>query len=121
MGRSTQAGEEMNEPLAPLSCGFQEGDLAGALSFVQIEAQNVRLAAIKESQDGQAMILRLIEVEGKATEARVTLSPSLVAAGATAVEVDTLERPLDSSSAQMEGQALTVALPAFGIATVSIG
>ena len=121
VGQSTQAGEEMNEPLVPLSCGFQEGDLPGAMSFVQVEAQNVRLAAIKESQDGQAVILRLIEVEGVATEARVTLSPSLLGGGATAVEVDTLERPLDGGTARLEGQTLTVALPAFGIATVCIG
>ena len=121
VGQSTQAGEEKNEPLVVLSCGFQEGDLPTALSFLEVENRNVRLAAIKESQDGQAVILRLVEVEGQETEARVRLSPALVSEGATVVEADTLERPLDESTARIEGGTLLVNLPAFGIVTVRVG
>jgi alpha-mannosidase len=121
VGQSTQAGEEMNEPLVVLSCGFQEGDLPTVQSFIEVEHQNVRLVAVKESQDGQAIVLRLVEVEGKETEARVRLSPVLIPEGATAVEADTLERSLDESDARIEGGILFVTLPAFGIATVRIG
>ena len=121
VGQSTQAGEAQNEPLVVLSCSFQEGDLPTALSFLEVENQNVRLAAIKESQDGRAIVLRLVEVEGRETEARVRLSPALVPGGASAVEADTLERPLDESTARIEGGTLLVRLSAFGIATVRIG
>jgi alpha-mannosidase len=121
VGQSTQAGEAQNEPLVVLSCSFQEGDLPTALSFLEVENQNVRLAAIKESQDGQAIVLRLVEVEGQETEARVRLSPALVPGGTSAVEADTLERTLDESTARIEGGMLLVDLPAFGIATVRIG
>jgi alpha-mannosidase len=67
-----------------------------------------------------AIILRLVEVEGQKTEARLTLAPKLLPAEATAVEVDTLERPLDANGARLEGDTLVVSLPAFGIATVRI-
>jgi alpha-mannosidase len=121
VGKSTRAGEEMNVPLVASSCGFHSGDLPTAISFASVEGENVRLAAVKESQDGKAIVLRLVEVEGVETEARVTLSPELAPQGATAVEVDTLERPLDGGSARIEKGTLTVRLPAYGIATVRIG
>jgi alpha-mannosidase len=121
VGQSAQAGEEENEPLVVLSCGFQEGDLPTVQSFLELEDQNVRLVAVKESQDGQAIVLRLVEVEGKETEAQVGLSPALIPEGAAAVEADTLERPLGESGARIEDGILFVTLPAFGIATVRIG
>ena len=57
---------------------------------------------------------------GWTTEARISLSPALIGEAATAVEVDTLERPLDTNSARLEGGTLRVKLPAFGVTTVRI-
>jgi len=119
----------MNIPLVVTSCGFHSGDLPSAKSFVTIMDKNVRLAAMKMSQDGAAqdgrtIILRLVEVEGKETEARLTLAPELLPRGTngetTAVEVDTLERSLDVNNARLEGNTLVAKLPAFGITTVRI-
>ena len=118
---SVQAGEEMNIPLVVTSCGFQEGDLPPVQSLVSVEPSNVRLVALKKSQDGGALVLRLVEVNGQPTEARILLSGELLAGAGSAVEVDTLERPLQSSSARLEGRALTVNVPAFGISAVRIG
>ena len=50
----------------------------------------------------------------------MVLSPELVSKGATAVEVDTLERPIDGGSARLEGNTLVVKLPAYGIVTVRV-
>jgi len=80
----------------------------------------VRLAALKESQDRAALVLRLVEVEGVETEARLTLAPELLGER-NAVEVDTLERPLETNGARLEGNVLHVRLPAFGITTVRVG
>ena len=118
---SWQAGEEMNIPLVVSSCGFQEGDLPTVLSLAAIENQNVRLAAIKKSQDGEALILRLVEVAGEETTARISLAPTLVRGSATAIEVDTLERPLGTNSARLHGGSLSVTVPAHGISAVRIG
>ncbi|NWG76401.1 MAG: hypothetical protein HXY24_17665, partial [Rubrivivax sp.] len=64
--------------------------------------------------------LRLVEVAGRDTAARVTLAPALAPAGAAAVEVDTLERPVEGSTARLEGQMLTMQVPAFGIVAMQV-
>jgi len=120
-GDSMEAGEDFNVPLVVSSCGFQSGDLPASLSLVEVEDGNVRLVALKKSEEGQGVVLRLVEVEGKKTEARVALAPELVGKGATAIEVDTLERPVDGNGARLEDGALVVEVPAYGIAAVQIG
>jgi alpha-mannosidase len=145
VGDGMRAGEEMNVPLVVASCGFQEGDLPSALSFVAVEPVNVRLVALKRGQGPvrgtqgpvrgtqgpvrgtqgpvrgtQGVVLRLIEVEGQESEAQVSLASALVPEGATAVEVDTLERPVEGGSARLEGGTLIVRLPAYGIVTVHV-
>jgi alpha-mannosidase len=116
--RATQAGEEMNEPLTVVSCGFHQGDLPSEASFVAIREPNVRLAALKGSQDGEAMVLRLVEVAGIEGEVRVTLSPLLRGKGARAV--DLLERPVKGGEVRLEGEMLVVWMPAYGIVTVRV-
>ncbi len=125
VGDGMRAGEEMNVPLVVASCGFQKGDLPSALSFVAVEPVNVRLVALKQGQGPVrgtrgGVVLRLIEVEGQESEAQVALAPELVPEGTTAVEVDTLERPVEDGSARLEGGTLVVRLPAYGIATVLV-
>jgi len=120
VGDCMGAGEGMNVPLVVSSCTFHGGDLPSAMSFAAIEDTNVRLVAMKKGQDGEAVVLRLVEVEGKQTEAKLTLAPPLLPEGAAAVEVDTLERPLDDGCARLEGNTLVVEMPPFGITTVRI-
>jgi hypothetical protein len=67
-----------------------------------------------------AIVLRLFEVEGQETTARVRLSPAFVSPGAAAVEVDTLELEIEEGTARLEGDVLSVRVPAFGISTVRI-
>jgi len=128
VGDCMRVGEDMNVPLVVTSCGFHDGELPLAMSFIATGDTNVRLVAMKKAQrgrDGRAIILRLVEVEGRETEARLTLAPQLLSGGAnsgvTAVEVDTLERPLDVNDARLEGNTLIVRMPAFGITTVRVG
>jgi len=125
VGDGMRAGEEMNIPLVVASCGFHEGDLPSALSFVAVEPVNVRLVALKQGQDSVGgtrggIVLRLVEVEGRETEAKITLSPEFVPEGASAVEVDALERPVEGGSARLEEGTLAVTLPAYGIVTVLV-
>jgi alpha-mannosidase len=89
------------------------------LSFLAVEPKNVRLVAFKQGQE-QGVVLRLVEVEGRETEAQVSLASELLPEGATAVEVDTLERPVQGGHARLEGGTLSVRLPAGGIVTVLV-
>jgi len=124
VGDCMRVGEDANVPLVAISCGFHGGDLPSAMSLVKIKNKNVRLAAMKKSQDGEAIILRLVEVRGKETETMLTFAPELLPGdangGTTAVEVNTLERSHDVNSARLERSTLVVKLPAFGITTVRI-
>jgi alpha-mannosidase len=125
-GSAMRAGQTTNVPLSVVSCAFHPGELPTALSFVRIHETNVHLAAIKQGQSGD-LLVRLVEVEGVETEARVELDAHLIpgaAAGSAAVArcVDTLERPAkENNTAQMHGGALFVRLPGHGIVTVRIG
>ena len=127
VGDCMQAGEEMNIPLVVTSCSFHEGNLPPTMSLVAKENQNVRLASMKKCQDSgdgrhrDAFILRLVEVDGMETETKLTLAPELLPERASAIEVDTLERPLDANSARLEENTLVVKLRAYGIASVRIG
>jgi len=81
---------------------------------------NVMLGAVKKAEDSKALIVRLYEVEGRATTAKVRIS-DLVKPGSPAKEVDLMEQPLASSWAKMTGDTLTVKVPARGIASVMVG
>ncbi len=119
-GESTRVGEDFNIPLVVTSTDFHPGDLPAVHSLISVQPESVRLTALKKAEDGEGFILRLVEIEGMNTEAQVHLAPDLVEDGATAVEVDTLERPLDSDNLRLEGDTLTVSVPAFGIVTVRV-
>ena len=91
------------------------------LGLVAVEPANVRLTALKQAEDGNGLILRLVEVDGITTKARVTFAPELLPEGAQAVEVDTMERPLSENTARVEEQVITVELAGFEITTIRIG
>jgi alpha-mannosidase len=119
-GDMMRSGEELNVPLAVMSTDFHEGDLPVAQSFAALSPGNVRLVALKEAQDDEGFILRLVEVRGIASEAELELSRFLLDDGTAALVVDLLERPLDDNTARLEDGVLRVAVPAYGVVTVLI-
>lgn len=118
-GEATRAGAAFNLPLVALSCPFQAGELPLAHSFVEIAQPNVYLAALKQSQNGTALIMRLVEMDGAATTAQIALSP-LLGKMTMAVEVDTLERPVEGNRVRLAANRLTVDMPAFGLMSVAV-
>lgn len=121
VGDSMAAGEEHNVPLTVTSCDFQTGELPVSLSLLRCRGRGVRLVALKQSQSGSSVVLRLLEVEGSRQTAEVEVAPQLAGPGAAATEVDALERPLGRSTARLEDGVLRVDVPAGGIAAVAIG
>jgi len=119
--QATRAAAAFNHPFSVVATTVHTGDLPGSKGFCTVEPENVMLSAIKRAEDSDALILRLYEMEGQATEACVTLDESLARPGSPVVETDLLERELESSNARMQDQTLIVPVPAFGIATVKIG
>ncbi len=120
-GDAIRAGYALNHPCIPVGTVAQAGELPAEASGIELLTPNVMLSGLKLAEDSDALILRLYEFEGRETEARIRLAPHLAAAGAPAVETDLLERPLAESTARMDGDVLTVTVPAYGIATVRAG
>lgn len=115
-----RAGEEFNSPMAVVSAPVQQGELPAEKSFVEMISSNVFISTIKKAEGSDALVIRMFEAKGEATTARIRVS-GLVAPDAKAVETDVLERPVEKNTAKLDGEFVSVAVPAFGQATVKIG
>ncbi len=118
---AAKAGYELNHQLEAVATNVHKGDLPAEKGFVSVRTPNVLLSGIKKAEDGDELIVRLYEMDGKATEAEVQMDPSLIKPDSAAVETDILERPIPNNTAKLEGGVLKVSVPAFGITTVKIG
>lgn len=116
---ATRAGEEFNSPLAVVSATVQEGELPAEKSFVEVLTPNVFVSAVKKAENSDGMVVRLFEMTGKKTAAKIKIS-GLAKPGAKAVETDVLERPTERNTAKFDGETLSVTVPKFGQTTVLI-
>ena len=72
--RASNWGWEVATPLVPVCIvGPQEGDLPAFASFCQVDAPNVHLLTLKAAENGDGLILRLAETEGREDVALVML------------------------------------------------
>ncbi|MEA3401803.1 MAG: glycoside hydrolase family 38 C-terminal domain-containing protein [Armatimonadota bacterium] len=120
-GDAIRTGYALNHPCVPVATTAHEGELPAEAGAIEMLTPNVMLSGLKLAEDSGALIMRLYGFEGADTEARIRLSHRLAHAGAPAVETDLLEQPLEESTARMEGDVLTMMVPAWGITTVRIG
>jgi len=118
---ATRAGYAVNLPFNAVGADVHEGDLPQRQGFAEMLTPNVMVSGMKSAEDSEALIVRLYEMEGKATIAKLLLAPSLAAPDAPAVETDLMEQPLAESTAKMQEGALTVEVPAHGLVTVRVG
>jgi len=73
-GRPRDFGWAIGNPLMPVSAsGKKEGMLGRTMSFCQVDKPNVLLLTLKQAEDGDGIILRLVETEGEPVAATVTL------------------------------------------------
>jgi len=118
---ATKAGCEFNHLPEVIATDIHKGNLPKEQGFLSVGPSNVLLSGVKKAEDDDGLIIRLYEIEGRQTEARVRLDPSLVKPNSSAVEVDLLERVISERTTKMEGEILKVMVPAFGITSVKIG
>jgi alpha-mannosidase len=118
---ATRAGQAFNHLFEMVGTTTHDGDMPASQGGVELLTHNVMLSGMKQAEDSEAVMVRLYEMEGKATTAQLRLSAELVAPDSSAVETDVLEQPTAASTARMQGDILSVDLPAFGMTTVKIG
>lgn len=118
---AVRAGYDFNRSVEVIATDVHEGDLPKEKGFISVHPSNIFISGIKKAEEGDGLVIRLYETEGRETEAEVKIDPSLVKPNSNFVEVDLLERPIRRETARMEGNLLKVRVPSFGITTIRIG
>ncbi|HEX30834.1 TPA: hypothetical protein ENG04_12215, partial [Candidatus Poribacteria bacterium] len=116
-----RAGYDFNRSIEVVATDVHEGDLPKEKGFIAVHPSNIFILGLKKAEDGDGLVIRLYETEGKTTEAEIRIDPSLVKTDSEVVEVDLLERPIRKDTVRMKGSLLKVQVSPFGIATVKIG
>jgi len=85
-------GYELNYKLIALPVEKHHGTLAPEHSFLQVQADNVIVSALKKSEDANALTLRFYEWAGKSGDVVLNLPT----AAQSASETDLMEKPAGS-------------------------
>jgi alpha-mannosidase len=119
-GRLMQMGAAFNQPLQVLNAELHGGDLPGQAALVDVAPEGVVLTALKKAEDDEDLVLRLVEVEGRATTAKVTLHPALTKAITRAVGTDFLERELRTKGIRVAGRTASVRVGPHAIVSLKV-
>jgi len=104
-----------NPLIGVVANGGRDGPFENRMSFCRLEQPNVLVVTIKRAEDGQGVIVRLIETDGKQGTATLTL-PAL------AVEKAWQTNIVEENQAELEHTDHSVTMPvrSFGISTVRL-
>ena len=69
-----RASEILNNPLQTHQETHHDGELPQTLSALSVDKENIIVTAIKPAEDGNGIILRIVETDGKPTTATVDIS-----------------------------------------------
>lgn len=115
-----RAGGILNHPIRVAGTDVHAGAFPARAEFLSVAPAQVVLSAVKKAEGEDALLIRFLETGGTDTQARVTLNAALLGTITGAAEVDLMERPLPASTAAVGGEAVTVRVPAHGIASVKV-
>ena len=116
---SMRRGWEFNYSLQASVVTHHPGYLGAEHSFVSVKDDGVVLTAIKRSEDGDGLIVRMFDWSGKASQAQLTLPGSPI----SAAEVNLMEKPdagLDSKPIALNGPEATFSIAPYEIKTVLV-
>jgi alpha-mannosidase len=86
-------------------------------SFISIDRKNVVLSGLKKAEEGEELIIRLVEIEGKETLSKVTLPVTINSAR----RLNLVELPLDNATdPAVEANTVIVTLRPHEIVTLGI-
>ena len=117
-----QEGETFNVPVIAaeppsLAIAKNRATRAEEASFLAVAPANVSLSGMKQSEEGNELIIRVVEIEGKETTATIALP----VAAQSARRLSILELPLtDASQPVVNGKNLTVKLKPNEVVTLGI-
>lgn len=113
-----QGGYDFNMPFNVVGADPHTGDLPARHGFAELLMPNVMLSGMKRAEEGDGLVIRLYETDGKATTAQMRLDAALCPAGAQAMQVDLAEQPAAGNTARFEQGVLRVDILPYGLATM---
>jgi alpha-mannosidase len=111
---TVRQGYDLNYKLVSIPTGKHEGALAAEHSFVEAEADNVIVSAVKKAEDDGSLILRFYEWAGKTGDVKLQIPPGATSAS----EADLMERP--EESVRLEGQTVSIPIKPYEIKTIKV-
>ncbi len=115
--RLWQAGYEFNTPFQVERVAAKKGELPALASFVSVDNPDIYIGAVKRAEDGDELVIRLVEAIG--SDAPVTVKISHLGQIASMEETDLLEwnpKPVTTS-----GHSFTVNMKPHEIKTIKVG
>jgi alpha-mannosidase len=110
---TVRRGYEFNDPLKAEQVFSHTGTLPAEHSWASIENPNVTLTAIKKAEDSDALVFRMYEWAGTATDVKLHIPP-----GATyAIETNLMEKP-EGAHLNLSGDVVTVPIKPYEILTI---
>jgi len=111
--QTVHRGYELNDPLRAEQVFSHTGTLPAEHSWASVENPNVTLTAIKKAEDSDALIFRMYEWAGEATQVKLHVPP-----GATGVtETNLMEKP-EGAALNLTGDTITVPIRPYEILTI---
>lgn len=96
---TTRRGYEFNEPLVARVAAAHSGALPASKSYLSVEPANIVATALKMAEDGDGLVLRFYETDGKPCEVLVRTSLPVK----HYVETDLMERPIGKKGSIKDG------------------
>lgn len=117
-----QEGDDFNVPVLAaeppsLALGKAHATRSESDSFISLDAKGVHMTGIKKAEDTEALVIRLVEVEGKEKEFSLTLPKNVQ----TVREINFIEMPIaDPMPITVRGNAVTAKINPHQILTLAI-
>lgn len=110
-------GAAFNHPLIVMPVLLQKGTQPTKHGFAEVLTESVVLSTIKLAEEGNGLVLRLVNYASEDVKAEVKLDESLARGFTKATPSDLMERPFEGN-AQMKNNVLSVRINANSFVTV---
>lgn len=117
---TTEYGHIINHKLRVAGTGIHNGKLPSAGQFMKISGDNVIVSGIKKAEDGNAVIMRFYEMEGKDAKFRIAFDKAMAGKVKSACAVDLMERVVEENKIRVTAQYVEAGIPAHGIISLRI-
>src|ERR1022692_1666450 len=114
-GQTDWQAQRLNDPLIAFETAKHAGALGREFSLLKVSNPRIRVLALKKAEDGDMIIVRLVEIDGRPQgDVRISFSAPITAA----YEVNGQEQPVASTAAN--GGALSVSFKAYQPRTFAV-